>query len=135
MDALPGGPFTGTVSAFGGEGSARTRTFPLEVLLANPGEALLPGQSARLSLTPHPLSHIQAHFVGGRGGVVAISAIASDMRGSYVLTVENGKAVRVPVTPGEVSGERVAVPELTPGQNVIATPQRVTEGQSVEVLP
>ena len=56
------------------------------------------------------------------------------MRGSYVLTVKDGKALRVPVTTGEISGERVAVRELTPGQEVIATPQRISEGQSVEVL-
>lgn len=135
IDALPGRTFTGTVSAFGAAGSARTRTFPLEVSLANPGETLLPGQSARLSLTPCPLSHNPARYAGERGGVVAISAVASDMRGSYVLTVKDRKAVRVPVTTSEVSGEQVIVPELAPGQKVIATPQRVSEGQSVEVLP
>jgi RND family efflux transporter MFP subunit len=125
-DALPARTFTGTIRTVGYQADPRTRTFPIEVEIANPREVLLPNMVVRLPL-------IRPERASGLS--VPISAVASDGAASFVFMVDAGKAVRRPVTLGAVTGDRVVVTGgLSANERIVATPQRLTDGATVRVV-
>ncbi|MBC7807160.1 MAG: efflux RND transporter periplasmic adaptor subunit [Akkermansiaceae bacterium] len=120
-DALPGKSFPARVAVLGFQGDGKTRTFRVEVAVANPGEVLLPNMTARLSL---PIGN------SARRVTVPVSAIATDdvTGGAYVVTLgENNDSVRRPVILGEpVGADRVRVKTgLSGGERLAADPARV----------
>jgi HlyD family secretion protein len=130
-DALPGRTFTGQVYTVGYQADARARTFAVEVHLENPSEILLPNMAVRLAL---PATET-ALKTASSALTVPVSAVASDGKAAFVFTVEKGKAIRRPVTLGPVRGESVTIRSgLESGQQIVATPQRLTDGATVRVV-
>jgi multidrug efflux pump subunit AcrA (membrane-fusion protein) len=63
-----------------------------------------------------------------RDAVVSFAGIAK------VLTVQDGKALEVPVTVGDSSGDRVEIVSgLEPGQAVVRRPGSLQQGQPVQL--
>lgn len=124
-DALPGKRFLGRIETVSYQADPRTRAFAIEVRVENPGEVLLPNMVIRLALAPTRRS--SAVFV-------PVSAVATDGKKSYVFLLEDGRAKRQDIVTGSVQGEQVAVRSgLLGGEVLAATPQRLTEGASVQI--
>jgi len=137
-DALPSQKFRGRIWTLGFQADAKTRTFPLQVMVDNPGERLLPNMVARLRLPDASASRTSASRTGAL--LVPLSAVATDGDQSfvYVLRAEaSGRAVtekRV-ITLGAPVGDRVEVGRgLRAGERIAATPQRLSPGVRVQVL-
>lgn len=125
-DALPGKRFGGVVETVGYQADPRTRSFLVEVQIANTTETLLPNMVVRLALGA-PQAR-KALFV-------PLSAIATEGETRLVFRLSDGTAKRQEVTLGAVQGELVQVLSgLAPSDTLAATPQRLTDGARVEVL-
>lgn len=87
-DALPGHEFCGQIQAIIPSGDDKSRTFPVQVRIANPSAQLMPGMFMRVSLE-----------VGRRHQALLIPKDALVMSGDNlsVFTVQGGKAVPIPV--------------------------------------
>jgi RND family efflux transporter MFP subunit len=127
-DALPGRTFPAGVSALGSQADPRTRAFPVELTAGNPGERLLPGMVARLSLAPAGPAP--------RRVTVPVAAVAGEGAETYVFLLGGGRAVRRPVTLGApVGAERVVVRSgLSGGEALAAAPNRLTDGARVQLV-
>lgn len=115
VDGLPGQLFTGVVERIGPVATEGSRTVPVYIGIDNPDGALLAGMFASgtvvLDRAPDAIG-------------VPTEAVREDDAGSYVLRVEGGALVRVPVeTTGTWSGSRVRiVAGLEPGDLILTAP-------------
>jgi multidrug efflux system membrane fusion protein len=133
-DALPGRTFTASVSRIAAAADPTTRSFDVEVEIANRERLWRPGMIASVELSqasPHealPLLPLTA-FVGAPGDRFAVMVVEGDG--------PDTRARRRQVELGDVAGNRVAVLRgLAPGERVITTgASMVAEGELVEVMP
>lgn len=122
------GAFTGKLHAIIPDGDPKSRTFPVEVWVSNNNGRLFAGMQARVTFG-----------VGEATDSLTVPRDAVVTRGSssHLWKVVDGTAVRVPVTMGHGSGDRVAVTpagELAEGDMVITRGnERVRDGQAVTV--
>ncbi len=127
VDALPNHHFRGRISALTYQADAKTRSFPIEVTVANPEEALLPNMVARLNLP-----------VGGAAQrlLIPASAVLGDSSGGglCVFVLEKGRARRQEVRLGTPYADYVEVTAgLTGGEQIAAAPQRLSDGVAVRL--
>jgi RND family efflux transporter MFP subunit len=122
-DALPNQTFAGRIATLSFQADPRSRAFPIEVVVENPDERLLPNMVARLSL---PVGESRTRLR------VPISAIATDGSESYVYVVRGDRVARRVITPGAPQGDQVEITRgLASGERIAATPQRLTNGARV----
>lgn len=124
-DALPNQRFAGRITALGYQADPRSRAFPIEVTVQNPSETLLPNMVARLRLS-----------VGRSEGLALIpaSAVTTDGEKTFVYVLQADRAVRRDVHLGAPHGNDVEViAGVTPGEQIAATPQRLSDGATVRV--
>ncbi len=128
--------FMGQITAISPQADPKSRTFQVEVTLANPHDLLKAGMVATLNLEQERLQHPVL--------VVPLSAIVSVNDGSrkfsvFVVSLDNGKDVahRRDVQPGGNYGNKVAISSgVAPGDRVISNGAAlVVDGQSVRVIP
>ncbi len=126
VDALPGRESPATVHRIGLEADLKSRTFPVEVALDNPGARLRPGMLARVTLA---LVTHRAQLLVPR------HAVLERERGRVLFVARNGRAEEREVTLGVSSGDEVQVTAgLRAGDWVIvAGHRRLTPGEPVRV--
>lgn len=126
LDALPDTPFTGRIRRVFPAADPATRLVPVEVALRGDGVAR-PGFLARITFD-----------LAAREGVVLVPAAAIQGAGTqqFVFAVEEGRAVRRPVTTGLTSRGRVEVVEhLEPGEVVVVSGQNLLrDGAAVRIV-
>jgi multidrug efflux system membrane fusion protein len=133
-DALAGREFTGVVTAISPSADPKSRTFEVEVTIANPD----------LSLKDGMIATVRRASVGQRASLAAIPlhALARPASGSdfvvHVLAEKNGKTVAQlrTVSVAGVAGDMVTILSgLTPGEQVITRGSTLaTDGQEVRVI-
>ncbi len=127
VDALPGKTFVGVLDYISPEGDPDARTFPIILVMDNPGMALLPGMLVRVAL---PTSQKKAGVFVPKDALVAQS-------GAYFLyIIKSGKAVPVPVKMGRTLKELVEVMGPVPAgaQVVVRGNERLRPGQPVRII-
>lgn len=128
FDALPGTPFSGRVTAIVPQADPASRTFPVQVSVANPEGAILAGMLARVSFN-HQLSGAQllvpkdAYVVrpDGSGYVVRVSDGAAHLVSVKVLAAVGQRFAVQPLEGQLASGDRIVIrgnERLRPGQPV-----------------
>lgn len=128
FDAFEGETFDGKVSRIYPTVDTATRTFRTEILISNPGERILPGMFARVSVD-----------LGSRNNVVVPDRAIVKQTGSgnrYVYVLHNGKVDFERVELGRRLGDAY---ELISGVNsgdtvVISGQTRLADGVEVEVI-
>jgi membrane fusion protein (multidrug efflux system) len=131
IDHLGGRTFNGQVGYVGTALDQRTRTFPVEFTVANPGGVLKPGMVARLELQRRKLSDA---LLVPREAVQRVST-------GYMVFVVAGEGERTyaearPVQLGADAGNEVAIESgLSAGEQVIVVgQQQVANGDVVRVV-
>jgi RND family efflux transporter MFP subunit len=120
FDALGDKVFTGTVDQIIPTADPASRTFPVKVLLKNPGNAIQPGFFARVTLLAKSDT---PQFV------VPKDAVISRAGGSHVIAAREGKAVLVPVKPAGAEGTKAYVSgELKAGDRVVTRGNEALRG-------
>lgn len=123
------GPLETTVSAVGDTIDPATRTYLVKMDVPNPDRQLKAGVFAQVEI--HPVARRDALLVPR-------AALRSEDGRTRVMTVEDGRAVAVPVEVGVVSGERAellgGVDEGTP-VIVGEAAGRIAPGMPVRVVP
>jgi membrane fusion protein, multidrug efflux system len=126
VEAHPGRSFEGKVTRVSMVANGATRTFPVEVRVANQDRALRPGMLAKTRIVRKELA-----------GVVVIprDTVLDESEGTAVYVVEAGAAVRRQVSIGATRGRyTVATQGLAPGDVLMVLGHRqVVEGQKVSV--
>ncbi len=111
LDSLDGATFRGQVATIGLKADDTTRTFPVEILVDNEQEQLLPGMVARASIVSavsRQVTLIPPEKLLPKNGKKAV----------YVL--HSGKPLQRIVTPGETIDGRVVIESgLKPGDRLI----------------
>jgi RND family efflux transporter MFP subunit len=124
-DVFPGKTWAGRVLSVSGQADGQTRTFRVEVEASNPGAILLPNMVARLSL---PAQKSQAI------ATVPVSAVGASGRETFVYVLERNQARKRIVRLGAPTGNSVVVLSgLRVGEQIAATPQRLTDNAPVRV--
>ena len=126
VDAYPGRKFTGHVYTVGLKADMSTRTFPVEVIVANRGpEVLKPGMIARVDIE-----------VGILKDAISVpqDAVMDDRGGKFAYVVQGDSAERRPLLLGPTFGEEVLVEKgLTPGDELVIQGQsKLRPGDRVE---
>ncbi|MFQ5579069.1 MAG: efflux RND transporter periplasmic adaptor subunit [Nitrospiria bacterium] len=128
IDALGGQTFPGKVHALVPEGDRASRLFPLEIRVKNPKLLIKEGMLARV-----------AFDLGQSRKILMVDKDAIIVRGpqTYLFSVQEGKAIRHPVSTGTARGNGIEVKgPLKEGQMVVIRGnERLRDGQKVEVLP
>jgi RND family efflux transporter MFP subunit len=124
-DALPNKSFTGRITAIIPAGDVKSRTFPVQIRLDNPGLAIKPGMLVRATVEvgdPH------------QALLVPKEALVISQTGYSVFRVAEGRAQPVNVELGPAYGGMVEVKgPLQPGQTVVTTGnERLFPGQPVQ---
>ena len=126
LDAYPGEEFEGKVSIVYPTLNSATRTFPVEVQIANQGQRVRPGMFARVTLNFGSLSHVvvpdQAVVKQAGSGERFVYVVNADNTVSH-KTVELGRRIgaEYEVISGVENGETVVVfghTLLTDGRNI-----------------
>jgi RND family efflux transporter MFP subunit len=100
IDSLPGTPFTGTVATVGLKADDATRTYPVEIIVANTGEILLPGMISRVTIaTREPQEVI----------MIPKTAVRSEKGQMVAYVIHQGKVEQRRVYLGQEQGELVIV--------------------------
>ena len=100
IDSLPGTPFTGRVSTVGLKADDATRTYPVEIIVANTGEMLLPGMISRVTIaTREPKEVI----------MIPRTAVRSEKGQMVTYVLHQGKVEQRRVYLGQEQGEQVIV--------------------------
>ena len=122
--SLAGQTFRGEIRHLGYQADNQSHTFPVEVVLSNPGQKLLPNMLTRLHLPVGP---------GQKRILVPVSSLAFDGGLSYVYVVQNGQAQRREVVVGRLQqGELVTLEEgLKAGDRLALPPFRLSPGLAV----
>ena len=122
-DAVSKQPFRGRVSLLGFEANRSDRAFPLEVIVDNADERLLPGMVVRISLTDKSK---------GRWPIIPLESVASEEGKTVVYVLGNGIARRRVVTLGAPVGADVEVHAgVRAGETIARTPQRLSDGSAI----
>jgi HlyD family secretion protein len=120
FDALGDKEFTGTVDQILPTADPASRTFPVKVLLKNPGNTIQPGFFARVTLLARSDT---PQFV------VPKDAVISRAGGSHVVAARDGKAVLVPVKAAGAEGAKAYVSgELKAGDRVVTRGNEALRG-------
>lgn len=113
LDSLEGKVFSGKVATIGLKADDSTRTFPVEIVVLNAAEDLLPGMVARViikSQTP------KKAIVIPKKAVRTVSGI------NVVYVMKNGKIERRRIYPGPERGDRIVVEKgLAAGEDLIVS--------------
>jgi len=100
IDSLPGKPFTGTVATVGLKADDATRTYPVEIIVANEEAMLLPGMVSRVTIaTKEPKEVI----------MIPKSATRSVKGQMVIYVMHQGKVEQRRVYLGKEQGEQVIV--------------------------
>jgi membrane fusion protein (multidrug efflux system) len=100
IDSLPGKPFTGTVATVGLKADDTTRTYPVEIIVANEGSLLLPGMVSRVTIaTKEPKEVI----------MIPKNAVLSEKGQMVTYVMHQGKVEQRRVYLGQEQGEQVIV--------------------------
>ena len=123
--SLPGQVFQGEIGQLGYQADNQSHTFPVEIVLSNPQQKLLPNMQTRLQLPVGP---------GQKRILVPVSSLAFDGGLSYVYVIENGQARRREVVVGPLQqGELVTLEEgLKAGDRLALQPFRLSPGLAVQ---
>jgi multidrug efflux pump subunit AcrA (membrane-fusion protein) len=100
LDAMPGEEFQGTIKTLGLEADIKCRCFPADVVIENKQQRLLPGMMAKVKMLA---------FADSNQVIIPRHAVLEKLRGSVVFVVRNGKAVQIPVVPGQMVEENVQI--------------------------
>ncbi|GGB07571.1 efflux RND transporter periplasmic adaptor subunit [Puia dinghuensis] len=125
LSAFPGKRFFGHIARKSMNINLQYRSEPVELDVYNPDEALTPGMYADVLFdskgNPHALS-------------VPKTAVVTSTERKYVIAVRNGKAVRVDVSTGNESSNRVEVlGQLAAGEQVVANANdEIKEGSTLK---
>lgn len=124
---LPGRSFAGSVARIAYALDDATRTMATEIDITNPDRALRPGMYVRVQL---------AVDRRGESLLVPAQALVTDKEGSYVFTVREGRAHKVPVKTGLDDGITIEVLQgLTPQFPVVVSGrQGLVDGQAVRAV-
>jgi RND family efflux transporter MFP subunit len=131
LDVLPNQIFRGAIGFVGSVVDQRNRTFPIEIVIANPGRVIKPQMVANVEIAN---SRLQAVIV------VPQSAVLRTENGYQVVVAEERDgglfAVNRPVRLGPMYGNRVVVEEgLEVGDRLIVRGQQLVEaGNRVRVV-
>ncbi len=126
IDALPTGPFPGTVLRVHPTIDPETRQGILEIALRPVPEGAMPGQLARVEMV----------FDAGARLTVPLAALGYDRVGPYVYRVDpEGVARRVRVAPGAQFGERIEILSgLHDGEHIVVSGfVDLRDGRKVEI--
>ena len=100
IDSLPGKPCTGKVATVGLKADDATRTYPVEIIVTNEGEILLPGMISRVTITTQKPKEV----------IMIPKTAVSSKKGQMVTYVMNqGKVEQRRVHLGQEQGEQVIV--------------------------
>jgi membrane fusion protein (multidrug efflux system)/multidrug efflux system membrane fusion protein/cobalt-zinc-cadmium efflux system membrane fusion protein len=117
VDGYPGKVFNGSVSSIGAEADEQTRTFPVEILVANDRpERLLPGFIGRVQIRGRIFKNViflSQEVIVQRKGRPVVFVVGSDT--ASARTVELGYANR---------GKVIITEGLHPGDKVVITGQQ-----------
>ncbi len=121
------GMFPGTISHVSPAADLRTRSFPVEVEVANPDGRLLPGMIAQVTA---------ARSIGDRAVIIPQDWIVTRLSGQGVFVEEEGSARWRPVVLGSVVRDQVVVVGgISPGDRVVMTGHReLAEGDTLLVV-
>jgi len=97
---LEGKTFTGKVTRSAGRLDPETRNMRTEIDLSNPDGILYPGMYARVSLETELHQNVLT---------LPAAAVLSDVNGSFVVVVQDGRIQRQPVTTGLAEGGTVEI--------------------------
>jgi RND family efflux transporter MFP subunit len=116
--------FAGTVTRFAYALDPATRTMLTEIEIPNPDGRLRPGMYASVQIELERKADAL---------LVPVQALAVEKAGSFVFTIADGKARKVPVRAGFNDGVNAEIREgLSPGEAVIlGGKQALTDGQAV----
>jgi len=126
VDAFPGKNLKGAVDFVAYKADPATKTFPVRVLVENPGHKIRPGMIARVSLTRRIIPDAL---------VAPLFALVDKGGERLVFVEEDGVARARTVVPGVIKGDRIQIVEgLSPGDRLIVKGQtEVEEGTKVQV--
>lgn len=127
FDSYPGETFHGKISRITPAVDVNSRTFPVEVLVANPAGKILPGMFARVDIK-----------LGTRDNVVLPDRAVVKQSGSakkFVYTYSNGKVSYVPVELGQrIDDSYELLSGVNNGDTVVITGQvRLADGVEVKL--
>jgi membrane fusion protein (multidrug efflux system) len=131
FDVLPGEEFSGTLSYAGAAVNARNRTFPVEVVLPNPGGVIKPEMVANVSVVRRTY---------GEAIVVPQEALVRTEEGYIVFVVqEDGEDILVQARPVEAgpgqSNEVLIRSGLEAGERLVVVGQQsVASGDHVNIV-
>jgi len=113
IDSLPEKTFTGTVATVGLKADDATRTYPVEIIVANEGELLLPGMVSRVTIaTKDPKEVI----------MIPKTAVRSEKGQMVTYVMRQGKVEQRRVYLGPEQGEQVIVAQgLEAGEMLVVT--------------
>lgn len=115
----------GKIFSLGFEADPKTHNFPVEVVLENKNESLLPKMVARLELNDS---------LPARRLLLPVSSLSSDGQGHFVYVVDSGAAHRRDVVLGSPIRDRIEIVSgVAEGEIVAAHPQRLTDGMKVSL--
>ena len=127
FDSLPNRQFNGLIASTGVEADRRSRSFPIEISIANPLSVLLPGMLARARLLKTALKNQI---------LVPRHTIQEDEKGSFVFVANSTTVKKRYVKTGISSQNKVQVKSgLKFGDFLIETGQQlVTAGDTVQIV-
>jgi len=100
IDAFPGMVFSGKIHTRGLEADLKNRSFPVEVLLENPQQELLPGMMARAKMET---------LVESNKIIIPRYAVLERENSRIVYIAKNGAAVERPVVLGTIIRDEVQI--------------------------
>ncbi|MCP4715746.1 MAG: efflux RND transporter periplasmic adaptor subunit [Deltaproteobacteria bacterium] len=113
IDSLPGPQFDGKVKTIALKADEATRTFPVEIILPNPANIILPGMVARVSIkTSFPEKRL----------LIPNRAVWIDGRKTVVSILSGNETIKREVSLGRLSGDEVMVNDgLSEGDVLVIT--------------
>lgn len=125
VDALPGKLFSGKVAALVPAADPRSHTFKVRINVPDPTAQLRAGTFARAELTIHEYTGI----------LVARQQIVRGDKGPYVVKINQGKALQVPVKILYANEEQAVLKDsLHPGDQIVSRGQELLkDGQPVHL--
>ena len=133
FDALSGVEVPATISEIGSEASQATRTYPLTVVMEQPGGAeILPGMAGQARIQAQLPETVEA---GLHVPPTALFA-GTDTEHSYVWVIENDAVTRRQVQTGNLTTNGVLITAgLNPGELIVAAGvSALVDGQSVRII-
>ncbi len=131
LDVLPDERFTGVIEYVGRTVDKRNRTFPIEVVIENPGRVIKPHMVANVEVADHRLKDV---IVVPQSAILRIE----DGYQVYVVVERDGALIAIarPVRLGATYQNRTVIQSgLTPGERLIVRGQQLVEvGDRVRIV-